>query len=111
MSKGLKLFGEQGKEAANSEIRHLHNRQCFEPLSVNELSYVKRQRAQQATMLLTEKRDCTKKCRSVFDLRATREGISKEDLVSLTATLECIMLTVTIHTNEGREVLTDYVPD
>ena len=45
LSKGLKLFGEQGREAAHSEIRQLHNRQCFKPLSVNELSNVERQRA------------------------------------------------------------------
>ena len=36
LSKGLKLFGEQGREAAHSEIGQLHNRQCFKPLSVNK---------------------------------------------------------------------------
>ena len=111
LSKGLKLFGEQGREAAHSEIRQLHNRQCFKPLSVNELSNVERQRAQQAMMLLTEKRDGTKKGRAVFDGRATREWLSKEDSASPTATLEGIMLTVTIDAHEGRDVMTADVPN
>ena len=111
LSKGLKLFGDKGKEAAQSEIQQLHSRKCFKPISVNEMTSVERRRAQRAMMLLTEKRDGTKKGRAVFDGRATREWLSKEDSASPTATLEGIMLTLTIDAYEGRDVMTADVPN
>ena len=61
-------------------------------------------------MLLTEK-DGTKKRRAVFDGRATREWLTKEDSASPTATLEGIMLTITIDAYEGRDVMTADVPN
>ena len=78
---------------------------------MNGLSSVERRRAQHAMMLLTEKRDGTKKGRAVFDCRATREWLTKEDSASPTATLEGIMLTITIDAYEGRDVMTADVPN
>ena len=111
LSKGIKLFGDAGRDAAQAEIQQLHSRKCFKPISVNELSSVERRRAQHAMMLLTEKRDGTKKGRAVFDGRATREWLTKEDSASPTATLEGIMLTITIDAYEGRDVMTADVPN
>ena len=42
LSKGLKLFGDKGKEVAQSEIQQLHSRKCFKPISVNEMTSVER---------------------------------------------------------------------
>ena len=111
LSKGIKLFGDAGRDAAKAEIQQLHSRKCFKPISVNELSSVERRRAQHAMMLLTEKRDGTKKGRAVFDGRATREWLAKEDSASPTATLEGIMLTISIDAYEGRDVMTADVPN
>ena len=72
LQKGLKLFGERGHKASASEMAQLHDRKCFQPLSVNTLSQNERKRAQIAMMLLTEKRDIMKKGRAVFDGRAKK---------------------------------------
>ena len=53
LQKGLKLFGKQGHEASASELAQLHDRKCFQPLSVDTLTYGERKKAQIAMMLLT----------------------------------------------------------
>ena len=47
----------------------------------------------------------------VFDGRRTREWITKEDSASPTATLEGIMLTLTIDAHENRDVMSADVPN
>ena len=68
-------------------------------------------KAQMAMMLLTEKRCGKVKYRIVFDGRRTREWITKEDSASPTATLEGIMLTLTIDANENRDVMSADIPN
>ena len=70
-----------------------------------------RMKAQMAMMLLTEKRCGKIKGRMVFDGRKTREWITKEDSASPTATLEGILLTVTIYAHENRDVMSADVPN
>ena len=111
LQKGLKLFGERGHKASASEMAQLHDRKCFQPLSVNTLSQNERKRAQIAMMLLTEKRCGKIKGRMVFDGRRTREWITKEDSASPTATLEGIMITLTIDAKEKRDVMSADVPN
>lgn len=38
LNKGLKKFGEAGRAAASKEMKQLHNRECFRPLQVNEMT-------------------------------------------------------------------------
>ena len=64
-----------------------------------------RTKAQMAMMLLTEKRCGKIKGRMVFDGRKTREWTTKEDSASPTATLEGILLTLTINAHENRDVM------
>ena len=92
-------------------MAQLHDRKCFQPLSVNTLSQNERKRAQIAMMLLTEKRCGKIKGRMVFDGRRTREWITKEDSASPTATLEGIMITLTIDAKEKRDVMSADVPN
>ena len=68
-------------------------------------------KAQLAMMLLTEKRSGKVKGRMVFDGRKTREWITKEDSASPTATLEGILLTLTIDAHENRDVMSADVPN
>ena len=111
LQKGLKLFGDRGHKASAAEMAQLHDRKCFKPLSVNTLSQIERKRAQIAMMLLTEKRCGKIKGRMVFDGRKTREWITKEDSASPTATLEGIMLTLTIDAKENRDIMSADVPN
>ena len=57
LQKGLKVFGDRGKKAAKSEIGQLHDRACFSPISIAQLTAVEHRKAMEALMLLTEKHD------------------------------------------------------
>ena len=86
--RGLKVFGEKGKKAALKELKQLHDRVCFTPIAVKDMDPIERKRAQEALLLLTEKRDGTIKGRAVFNGKKTRDWLSKEDTASPTVTLE-----------------------
>ena len=53
LGKGLKLFGDQGREASVSELNQLYHRKCFHRVSVNNMTRNERLKAQMAMMLLT----------------------------------------------------------
>ena len=95
------MFGERGHKASSSELEQLHHRKCFHPVSVNNMTRNERMKAQLAMMILTEKRCGKVKGRMVFDGRKRREWITKEDSASPTATLEGILLTLTIDAHEN----------
>ena len=52
-----KSFGKKGKLAALKEVKQVHDRKVFEPVSVEELSKLKKERAMESLAFLTEKRD------------------------------------------------------
>jgi len=96
----LKKFGEKGSEAASKELDQLHQRNCFTPIDVQDLSPSEKQKAMNSLMFLIEKRDGTVKGRMVYNGKPTQEWLSKEDAASLTASLESIMLTAVIDAKE-----------
>ena len=55
LKRGLKKFGAKGKSAAMEELLQQHQRACFEPVFVNEMSSSERRKAMISLMLLTEK--------------------------------------------------------
>jgi hypothetical protein len=68
VQKGLKKFGDKGKEATLKELEQLHDRECFTPIDVNELTPTEKKKAQETLMFLTEKRDGRVKGRAVYNL-------------------------------------------
>ena len=112
LNKGLKIFGEDGKEAVKTELRQLLKRNCFAPRSIKDLTQTQLDRAQDAMMLLAEK-DFTgeKKGRLVYRGDGTREWLSREDTASPTASLEGIELTLTVDAYEHRDVMSMDVPN
>ena len=83
--KGLKKFGERGKQAAIEEWDQLHRRKCFVLIEIASMTQKEKERAQQALVLLTEKRDGSIKGRTVYNGKPTREWLSREDTMSPTA--------------------------
>jgi regulator of RNase E activity RraB len=79
LQKGLKKFAQKGSDAATKELKQLHDRVCFEPISVADMSQSEIQKSMEALMLLTEKRDGTIKGRMVYNGKPTREWLSRED--------------------------------
>jgi hypothetical protein len=67
-------------------------------------------KAVDALMFLGEKRDKTIKGQMVYNGKATREWLSREDSTSPTAALESIMLTAIVDAKEGRDVMTSDIP-
>ena len=77
LQKGLNKFGDKGKSAAIKELDQLYRRNCFEPISVKEMTDKERMRAQETLLFLTEKRDGTIKGRAVYNGKATRDWLTK----------------------------------
>ena len=111
LNKGLKLFGDKGKAASGKELKQLHDRLCFTPRSVAEMTPLETARAVDALMFLSEKRDGTIKGRMVYNGKPTREWLSREESASPTAALESIFLTAIVDAKEGRDVMTNDVPN
>ena len=111
MQKGLKVFGKRGSAAATKEMDQLYKRNCFKPISVQEMKPSERRKAMEALMFLTEKRDGSIKGRMVYNGKPTRDWLSREDSASPTASLEGVFLTATIDAHEGRDVMVSDVPN
>ena len=111
LQKGVKVFGDPGKQAAIREIDQLYQRNCFTPIRPSEMSVNERKKAMEALMFLTEKRDGTIKGRMVYNGKPTREWLGKEDSASPTAALESIFMTAAIDGHERRDVMTADIPN
>jgi len=107
----LKLFGQQGHQAARKELEQLDARNCFGPVSVSEMIPEECRKAMVALMLLTEKRDGTIKGRMVYNGKPTREWLSRENAASPTTSLESLLLAAMIDAHEERDVMTADVPN
>lgn len=62
LTKGLKLYGRQGKQAVQKELRQLHDLHTYEPVDASTLTY-KNEEAIVSLMFLSEKRDESIKAR------------------------------------------------
>jgi len=111
LQKGLKKFGDKSKEWVRSELGQLHDRTCFNPVLIHELSKDEKIKAQEGLMFLTEKRDGSGKGRLVYNGKPTRAWHDREDSASPTVSLESIFLTATIDAKEGRDVMTADIPN
>jgi hypothetical protein len=111
LKQGLKKFGESGREATKKEIGQLHERVCFEPISVKDMTKSERMKAMVALLFLTEKRDKSVKARMVYNGKPTREWHDKNASASPTASLESIVLTCGIAAKEKRDVMSADVPN
>ena len=56
LSKGLKVYKDNGRNAAIKEMKQMHDRVCFTPLSIADLKPSEKNKAMEALMLLSEKR-------------------------------------------------------
>ena len=111
LQKGLRLFGQHGRDATMKELDQLHQRNCFTPIDVSQLTSSEKKKAMEALMFLTEKRDKSIKGRMVYNGKPTREWLSREDSASPTASLESIFLTAIVDAKENRDVMTADVPN
>jgi len=111
LNKGLKKFGNKGRDAAYKELHQIHNRIVFKPVDVNSLTTEERKKAMESLMFLTEKRDGSIKGRTCANGSTQRSYISKDEASSPTAATESILLTTAIEAKEERDVMTLDIPN
>ena len=106
ITKGLKVFGQQGKDAAMKELGQLVNRNCWKGIHVSELSESEKKKAVEAMMLLALKHTGEVKGRYVYKGNDTRGWLTREETASPTASLEGILVTCVIDAHEDRDIMT-----
>jgi len=111
LKRGLKQFGERGYEAAFGEMKQLHDRSCFTPIDVSNLTEVERKRALESLIFLVEKRDGRVKARTCANGSVERAWMAKEGTASPTTVTESILLTAVIDAEENRDVATVDIPN
>ena len=111
LKKGLKIFGEDGVKASKAELTQMHQRICFKPELVKNLTPMERKRAMRGLMILRQKKDGTTKGRLAYNGKPTRTWISREEASSPTASQEGIFLTSTVDANERRDIMSVDIPN
>ena len=64
LSKGIKKFGEPGREAAKAEMQQLHDGVAFAPININDVSPAERKKTLESLTFSVEKRDGKIKART-----------------------------------------------
>ena len=54
LNKGIKEFGNKGYQAAHKKIKQLHNRIVFKPILIEKLTSIKKRRALESLIFVTE---------------------------------------------------------
>ena len=111
LKKGIAKFGPRGRDAALKEMKQLHDRGCFQPISKAELTRLEKDRALESLIFLVEKKDGTIKARHCANGSTQRDYMSREDVSSPTVSTEALFLTAIIDAEEGRDVMTCDIPN
>ena len=111
LKQGMKKWGKEATKAAETEMRQLHDRFCWRPLHVKDLTSKQRRLAMNSLFFLTEKRDGRIKGRTVADGSKQRLWINKDEVSSPTVATESIILSAIIDAKEGREVAILDIPN
>jgi len=106
LMKGLNIFCEKVRQAALKEVKQLHDRKVFEPISIDGLTKFEKERAMESIAFLTEKRNKTIKARMCANGSTQREYIDRDDAASPTTSTDSILITSVIDAKQGRDVMT-----
>ena len=111
LERGIKEWGDRGKDAAFEEVKQLHMRTTFKPINMDDMTSEERRKAIGSLIFLKEKTDGTIKGRACADGRKQREDAEKGDAASPTVSLESVLLTALIDAYENRDVATVDIPN
>jgi hypothetical protein len=111
LMKGIKEFGDKGRQAAHEEMKQLHDRIVFKPIAIEELSTIEKRRAMESLIFLTEKKDGRIKARTCANGSTQREYTNREEAASPTAMTESHLITAVIDAKQGRDVMTADIPN
>ena len=111
LTRGIKTFGEKGRQAAHEEMKQLHDRVVFKPIKIEDLTDVERRRAMESLIFITEKKDGRIKARTCANGSTQREYTERDEAASPTALTESHLITAVIDAKQGRDVMTADIPN
>jgi hypothetical protein len=107
----IKLWGNDAKIAAESEMKQLHWRNSFKPVLWKDLSTEQKKTILESHILMKMKQTGEIKGRTVAGGNKQRGYIEKEDATSPTVATESVILTSIIDAEENRDSATIDVPN
>jgi len=108
--KGLKIFGDRGKEALMRELQQLLYRSVMHPVSAKSLTIEQKKAALSYLMFLKEKRSGEVKGRGCADGRKQRVYKTKDETHSPTVSTEAMFITDIFDALEERDVAIVDIP-
>ena len=107
----MKVFGDRAKQGGYKELKQLNDREVFTPRLVTELTTDEKRKAQEAMLLVTEKKDKSVKGRMCYNGKETRIWHDKDASHSPTVSNEGLNITMAIDAKEGRDKMTADIPN
>ena len=104
LNRGLKIFGEKGKEATRKELRQIHIMDVTILLDTSSLSDKEKKRAIALLMFLTENWEGMIKVQQYADEYEQGVYMEKDESASPMVSIKAIFLKTTIEAKERREV-------
>jgi len=102
LQRDIKKFGKKGLEAALSEMKQLHDQECFKPINVKDVTKSENQKAIESLLFLVEKRDGRIKVRHCTNGKPQRQWMDREDVSSPTVSTELTLITSVIDAKKAR---------
>ena len=104
VKKGLKEFGDQGKDAVSSELPQIHMQDTFAPTYGGDLTSEERRQALESLLFLEEKRSGKIKGRMCANGSTQRSRYEKGEDTSPTVSGDAVLITSAIDVHEGRDM-------
>jgi hypothetical protein len=108
VNKGLKVFGERGREAVMKKMKQLDDLEVIQPRNWSELTAEQSRTTLPYLMFLTEKRDESVKARGCTD--GSKQEMDKENISAPVISTDALFITLVIDAMEGRDVATVDIP-
>ena len=108
ITKGLKIYGDRGREAAKKEMKQLDDMEVVKPKKVDSLTEEQKRNALPCLMFISEKNDGSIKGRCVVD--GSKQEMDKDDVSAPTISTDALFITLVIDASEGRRVVTWDIP-
>jgi hypothetical protein len=106
LMKSIKEFCDKGHQAAQEEMKQLHDCIVFKPIAIKELSTIKKRRAMESLIFLTEKNNRKIKARTCANGSTQQEYTDQEEAACPTAMTESHLITAVINAKQSRNVMT-----
>jgi phage terminase large subunit GpA-like protein len=108
LKKGLKLFGQEGKNAVQKEMQQHHDMETYYPMDPSKLTHNEKREAVDSLVNIVQKRCGRIKARYCGrgDMQKKSSTYKKEDVYAPTVHNDSVMITSAIDAYERRDVMT-----